>query len=357
MGYKGFDFGNAFKYCQEQHNGNGVSCVAQAVGSYLPEKVMTNKELEELVGFKKHGIKSGMIEMIYGVKERRYAALDQQASDLAAYAAQEALCKAGIAADDIDMLIFSAVTQDVAEPATAHIVQDKIGAKNAQAFDINNACNAFLNGIDMVDCLIRCGKVETALVVSGEVMSRYIKLKFDDADDLKKRMSTLSLGDGGTAMVFCAQKDTTRGVRSTHFHSWGHMWPHNVLWGGGSMYPRDPEKFYIPGDTKEIIGLGMVTSANFFNESINAVQWAADELDLVAPHQLATLISETLCKRVGIGIEKTVLNMIKYGNTGAASIPMALYVAEKEGKIGKHSKICLVGGAVGFSFGCVNLVW
>ena len=172
------------------------------VGKALPEKVVTSEEMEAMMGFDELGIRKGMAKILSGVAERRLAADGVQSSDLAIEASENALAMAGKKPEDIDLVIFSALTQDVAEPATANIVMDALDIRNAKSFDIKNACNAFVCAIEIASMYIKNGDVKNVLITSGEVLSRFVRMDLlSDPSKLKDVNATFSVGDGGGAAL------------------------------------------------------------------------------------------------------------------------------------------------------------
>ena len=150
-----------------------MSTWIKGIGGYLPERVVTSEELEEMAGYKDHGVKLGLCKMLTGCASRHWAAKEELCSDIAARAGEIAMKEAGVEPQDVDAILFTSVTQDFVEPATANVVADKLNIRNGFAFDVKNACNAFLSGVDIADSFIATGKAETVLVVSGECLSKW----------------------------------------------------------------------------------------------------------------------------------------------------------------------------------------
>jgi 3-oxoacyl-[acyl-carrier-protein] synthase-3 len=197
-----------------------------------------NRRIYDATGLE---INNGLVERLTGVRTRRYRSADEQSSDLAVRAARQAMERANVTPDQVDLIIFAACTQDISEPATANIVQEKLGAKNAQVFDVKNACNSFLNGLDVADSHIQAGKSRCALVVAGETLSVCIDWNIKSFDDLKTRLAGLTLGDAGAAMVLQAvPAEEGRGVLATRFKSYGDMWRLATVMAGGSLHHMDP---------------------------------------------------------------------------------------------------------------------
>lgn len=329
----------------------------KGVGAYLPENVFTSEEIEDLAGFKKFGIRNGMIKLFTGVERRRYADKNEQPSDLATRASLEAIEKAGIHPEDIDVILFCAITNDFLEPAIANIVQHRIGAKNVQCFDVKNACNAFMNGLDIADSFIASSKAECVLVTSGEVPSRLLKFNCESKEEVLRRNTSYSAGDGGGAFIVCATDDGEHGILKTAFKSFGELWNHNVNWGGGVMYPHESEKFYFVGDTKELVTKSFEVVPGFFKDTIHKVGWKTNDVSFYIGAQVAKYITDEMSRRIEIPKEKTLTILSKYGNTGAAGIPIATYEAIEQGCIKVGDNIVLFGAGNGLSIGCLCVKW
>ncbi|MGD8401906.1 MAG: ketoacyl-ACP synthase III [Bacillota bacterium] len=333
------------------------NAVINGVGAYLPKNALTSEAVEDLAGFKKFGIRNGMVKLFTGVETRRYADRDEQPSDIAFQAGAAALKTAEICPADIDVIIFCAITNDFLEPAIAHLVQQRIGAKNAQCFDVKNACNAFMNGLDIADSMIKAAKAECVLVVSGEVPSRLLKFNCESKEEVLRRNTSYSAGDGGGAFVLCAAATAKRGIVKTAFKSFGELWKNNVNWGGGVMYPHEPEKFYFVGDTKELVAKSFEVAPAFFKETIAQAGWETAEVDFFIGAQVAKYITSEMTKRIGIPWEKTITVLPQYGNTGAAGIPIAASEALAQGRIKAGDKVVLFGAGNGLSLGCLCVKW
>lgn len=332
-----------------------LSTVICGMGIYIPEKMMTSEEVENLVGYKELGVRNGLVKMLTGTAERHYVGENEYCSDLGYKAALEALKDADVDPSEVDALLFCSVTQDFAEPATANVIADKLDVRNAYCFDIKNGCNAFLTGMDLADSLIKTGKAKTVLVVSGEALSRWVKFHYDDVEELKKRTPvTLSIGDGGGAFVLRGEENTECGIQNTFFHTYPELWNNNVMWGGGVIYPREPEKMFIPGTTKNLVDKQMIIGHEYIHNMLEKEQWTLDEVDCIIPSQVAKWIIDKTKQTLNITDDKIVNVINKWGNVGAANIPLATYEARKLGKLKKGSKVIFYGGAVGFNVGCIT---
>ena len=278
------------------------------MGMYLPEQIFSSIEIEERAGYDKFGVKKGLVKMLTGCETRHYAAENEFSSDLAAKAGEAALADAGITAADIDAVLFCSITQDFAEPATVNVVMDKLDIRNAYSFDIKNACNAFITGLDIADSLIKTDKAANILVVSGEALSKWTKFDYDNKDELLHRApAALSVGDGGGAFVVSkvAEKDGNRGIITSLFHTVPELWNHNVIWGGGVIFPKDGDRLYIPGTTKALIDTHQEVSEKYIPPVLERCGWAAEDIDCVLVSQVAKWITKNI--RTIIGVEKNIM--------------------------------------------------
>lgn len=334
------------------------STVIAGVGHYVPEKIVTSEEISEKLQLKKRfKVPANIIEMFTGVRERRFAADHETPSSLAANAAKVAIKNAGISPEDIELLIYGSATQDFIEPATSCVIQSMIGAKNASVFDVKNACNSFINGVDIADSFIRAGKIKTALVVAGEITTRFINWDIKTREELEEKFASLTIGDAGGAFVLTASEDTSKGIQSSHFISRGDKWELAVVWGGGSIYPRDPDKMYFSAHSRELLGLALDVVPETTRQALKKVGWDIHEVDFFLLHQVSRVIFEQLSIIFNVPITKTLVSLEHYGNTAAASIPLSLSLALEKGQVKRGDKIMLGGGASGFCAGMISLIY
>jgi 3-oxoacyl-[acyl-carrier-protein] synthase-3 len=334
------------------------STILAGVGHYVPETVITsdyiNSRLNSKVG-KKVGT---MVQALTGIKERRYAPLGTNSSDLAVNAGKIALERAGVDPEKVDVLIFASASRDLAEPATANIIQEKLGINNAHVLDVGNACNSFINAVDIVDSFIKSGRCEIGLVVSGEVLSAtVVDWDIKSIKALETGFASFTLGDGGGAFVLKGvNTNDERGIKASCFHSYGANWDISVVRGGGTMSPRNAEDTYFRSHSMKLNRLALKYVPLAVREILRKVGWKVGEVDLVVPHQVSESITKKLSRRTEIPIQKVMLTLQKYGNCAASSIPIALGEAIDGGIVKKGDKILLVGGAAGFSAGVIALV-
>jgi 3-oxoacyl-[acyl-carrier-protein] synthase-3 len=337
-----------------------VSSVIAGVGKYVPDKVVTSRAIEERLALEQRfGLMKGIIENQTGVKERRHVSGEEVSSDMALRASQAALEQAGVRADELDLVIFASASHDVAEPATANILQDKLMARNAHVFDVKNACNSFLNALDIMDAFIQTGRCRIGLVAAGEVLSKCINWEIDTLEEFGLNFAALTLGDGGGAVVVMAGdegEETKRGVLGSCFTSDGSMWELATIMGGGTRYPRDVSQMYFVSQSLNIAKAAIRNIPPVIGAALQQAGWRPEDVDLVAPHQVSRQIIKRISKISGIPYRKCMITLTKYGNTAASSIPIALAEAMESGRVHKGSKVLLVGGASGFSAGATALV-
>jgi 3-oxoacyl-[acyl-carrier-protein] synthase-3 len=268
-----------------------------------------------------------------------------------------AMEQAGVRPKDLDVIVFGACTKDVAEPATANILQEKLKASNASVFDTQNACNSFVNALDVVDSLIRTGKCKTALVASGEVLSPFINWDLKTRKDMETGFAGLTLGDGAGAVVVKGTDDPNKGIQHTYFESAGTMWKLATVMGGGTVAPRDITASYFNSESKKLLKFAYQTIPQVIKRFIEENKVDFQEVDLVFAHQASEGIIKKICKKVDFPYDKCQNGLKNFGNTGAASIPISLSVANTKGLLTPGQKILLVGGAAGFSTGIISLIW
>ncbi|KEI90258.1 3-oxoacyl-ACP synthase [Clostridium botulinum B2 433] len=330
----------------------------KGVGRYLPNRIVTSEEAEELAGFKKLGVRKGLCKMLTGCEERRYSDTNEYSSHIAAKAAIDAMKKSGVSSDEVDALIFCSVSQDFAEPATANVVMDLLNIKNAFGFDVKNACNAFLTGIDIADSLIKTGKADIVLVVSGEALSKWINFKFESKEELIRRAPvTLSIGDGGGAFIMEREEDDNKGIVKGIFRTYAEYWNNNVVWGGGVRFPRDSDKMYIPGTTKIIIDEQRNLGKNLLPILEREVGWNFQkDVDCYIPTQVAKWINKSMSNELSFPIEKIIQVVDKFGNVGASNIPIATYEAIMDGRLKTGSKTLMSGVGVGINIATIAVI-
>jgi 3-oxoacyl-[acyl-carrier-protein] synthase-3 len=334
--------------------------VLTGVGCWLPDQVITSEDIERRVANSSTDftLPAGLIRLISGVEERRYATTTTTSSDLAAAAGLNALCHAGIPPDHIDTLIFASASHDIAEPATANIVQTKTGCHNASVFDLKNACNSFINALDVAVALIETNRSTTTLITSGEKLSPTVDWRVETNDDVARKLAAFTLGDGGGAGVVQARgRDDVGCVHPGRFLSNGEHWELSTVLAGGTLYPGDTSRRFFECDSAGLHDVTAHLLPDLILETIDRVGWSADDIDLIVPHQVSRSMVNHLTTEMGFTVDRCQVTLDRYGNTAAASIPIALATAEAQGRLRPGDHVLLVGGAAGFSAAVIPVVW
>ena len=305
-------------------------------GAYLPERRLTNRDLEKMVETNDQWI----VERT-GIRERRLAADHEATSDLATAAGRQALQAASLQAADLELIIVATATPDMLFPSTACLVQERLGAKQAFAFDLSAACTGFLYALAVADQYIRAGTYRTILVIGAEVLSRMI--------DWTDRSTCILFGDGAGAVVLHAEPGE-RGILSTHLHSDGTLWDLIHMPGGGSRKPPSAETIagrmnFLKMKGSETFRVAVRALEEVAREALAANRLTPADVALFVPHQANLRILQAVAQRLEIPLERVVLNVERYGNTSAASVPIALDEAVRQGRV--HDNDCLLLEAFG----------
>ncbi|MEW6109378.1 MAG: beta-ketoacyl-ACP synthase III [Nitrospirota bacterium] len=319
-----------------------------STGSYVPDNVVTNHDLEKIVDTSDEWITERT-----GIKERRIVNGSQASSDLAYEAAAIALKRAHLKAKDIDLIIAATVTGDMPFPSTACILQNKLGAKNAAAFDLNAACSGFIYGLHVANGMIKSGMHKRLLIVGAEVLSRFT--------DWQDRTTCVLFGDGAGAVIVEGTRDR-RGICSTHIYSDGNLSELISLPGGGSKYPCSKDTIlkrlnFIKMRGNETFKVAVRTLEDLVIKTLEANNLDPSQLSLLIPHQANTRIIHATAKRLALPDEKVFINIDKYGNTSAASIPIALDEAVQSGKIKDGDYILLEAFGGGLTWASSLIRW
>jgi 3-oxoacyl-[acyl-carrier-protein] synthase-3 len=288
-----------------------------------------------------------------GIKERRIADAKQAASDLAYEASKVALKNAGLKARDLDLIILATVTGDMPIPSTACLLQARLDAKNASAFDINAACSGFIYGLTIADSFIKSGKYKKILVIGSEVLS-----KFTDWED---RSTCVLFGDGAGAVILEATTED-KGIISTHIYSDGKLGDLLSMPGGGSRNPTSKDTIkkrmhYIKMRGNETFKVAVRTLENLVVETLKANNLKPSQLALLIPHQANLRIIMATAERLGLSQDKVLINLDRYGNTSASSIPIALDEAVRTGRVREGDYILLEAFGGGLTWGSVLIKW
>ena len=310
-------------------------------GSYLPEKILTNQDLERMVDTSDEWIRTRT-----GITQRHIAGEDQAASDLAKHACQNAMQAAGITNKDIDLIIVATTTPDMIFPSTACILQNKLGIENCPAFDVQAVCSGFVYALATADMFVSSGKCRNALVVGSEIYSKII--------DWSDRSTCVLFGDGAGAVVL-SQSDEP-GILSTHLHANGSY--SDILSAPGSISGGKVQgNPFINMEGNTVFKFAVIVLEEVVQEAVTKNNLQSTDIDWLIPHQANIRIIQSTAKKLGLPMDKVVVAVDKHGNTSAASIPLALDIAVRDGRIKKDQLVLLEGVGGGFTWGAVLLRW
>ncbi|MEA3328552.1 MAG: beta-ketoacyl-ACP synthase III [Candidatus Omnitrophota bacterium] len=318
------------------------------VGIYLPEKILTNADLEKMVNTSNEWIISRT-----GIKERRIATDDQASSDLAANASKEALLDAGVEPDKIDLIIITTVTPDMQFPSTACLVREKIGAKNAAAFDLGAACAGFAYGLTTAQQFIATGTYDTVLVIGVE--------KLSSVTDWQDRSTCVLLGDGAGAAILAPAKGKD-GIMATYLGADGSMAELLKVPAGGSRQPStrqtiDERQHYLKMKGNELFRPAVRMMVDAAENVLKKCGLTTRDVGCLVPHQANIRIIKAVAQRLKIPMDRVFVNIQNYGNISSASTAIALYEAVKFNKIKKGSIVVIVGFGSGLTSSACVIKW
>ncbi|MDP3024126.1 MAG: beta-ketoacyl-ACP synthase III [candidate division Zixibacteria bacterium] len=331
-----------------EHN-NRFGAVITGTGSFTPEKVLTNADLEKMVETTDEWITTRS-----GIKERRIADKETAASDLSFEATKKAMAEAKIKPEELDLILIGTVTPDYLLPSTACILQDRLGAKNAAVMDIVAACSGFLYGLSVAQAFIYSGKYKTILVIGVEVLS-----KITNWND---RNTCVLFGDGAGAAIVQRTQENNKGILATYLCGDGSLANLLHIPVGGTRTPLTKENIdkgdqYIKMEGSEVFKSAVRSMEDAATRALKEANISAEQIDLLIPHQANIRIIEATAKRLKMPMEKVFVNIDKYGNTSSASIPIALDEARKSGRIKPGDITLLVAFGAGFTWGSAVIRW
>lgn len=317
-------------------------------GKYVPEKILTNSDLEKIVETNDEWIVSRT-----GIRERHIAAPHEATSDLAYEAALKALDSAGMKAEDLDLIIIATVTPDSSFPSTACILQDKLGAKGAAAFDLSAACSGFVYSLATAVGFIQNGMYNNALIIGADTLSRIT--------DYTDRNTCVLFGDGAGAVII-GEVPEGRGFQSFDLGAEGSGGNLLKLEAGGSRLPAsqqtvEDKKHFIYMNGREVFKFAVRVMGTATERVLTKAGMGKEDIDLFVPHQANIRIIQSAMQRLDLPPEKCVINVDKYANTSAASIPLALVEAAEEGRMKEGDTVLMVGFGGGLTWGASVLIW
>ena len=319
-------------------------------GSYAPERVLTNEDVAKMVDTSDEWIRARS-----GIRERRIAAKDQATSDLAVEAAKKALADAGAAPADIDLLVVATVTPDHTMPSAACIIRHKLGLPTTSAcFDINAACSGFIYALDTACAMVACGRYRKALVIGAEKLSTVV--------DWQDRGTCMLFGDGAGAVVVGMVDTPDVGLLGTKLGALGEDTYLLYVPAGGSRQPPSADSFakgehFLKMKGKEVFKLAVRVMDEAARDILEQHGLSANQIGLVIPHQANLRIIEAISQYLELPIERFFVNVDRYGNTSAASIPLALDEARKAGRIKPGDLTLLVAFGAGLTYGSALIRW
>jgi 3-oxoacyl-[acyl-carrier-protein] synthase-3 len=331
-----------------KHNFVGRTCSITGVGSYVPERILTNADLEKMVDTSDEWITSRT-----GIKERRIAAPNEFTSDLAAKAAVRAMEMAGVTAAQIDLIIVASITPDMPFPNTACLVQQKLGARRIPAFDLEAACSGFLYALEVGQNFITARTFETVLVIGAE--------KLSSITNWKDRNTCVLFGDGAGAAIL-QNRPFSHGLLTTALGADGAKAELLSMPGGGSRCPASPQTVqdglhYLRMDGKETFKNAVQAMCAAANEVLSRCEIDISKIKCVIPHQANRRIIDAVADRLGATPEQLFVNLHKYGNTSAASVAIALDEAVRSGRVVRGDLILIVGFGAGLTWGAAIIEW
>jgi len=337
-----------FKNPRAKHNFQGRTCSITGVGSYVPARILTNADLEKMVETSDEWITSRT-----GIKQRRLAAADEFTSDMATKAAGHAMKMAGITADQIDLIIVATITPDMPFPNTACLVQRKIGAKRAAAFDVEAACSGFIYALEIGQQFIMSRTYDTVLVIGAE--------KLSSITDWTDRNTCVLFGDGAGAAIL-QNRPNSHGLLTAVMGADGHKADLLFMPGGGSRCPATVDsvkarQHFLRMEGKETFKNAVQAMYHAAQEALRRCELDIAKIKCIIPHQANRRIIDAVAERLGATAEQLFINLDRYGNTSAASVAIALDEAVSSGRIQRGDLILMVVFGAGLTWGAAVIEW
>ena len=325
------------------------SVVIKGMGAYAPKNVVTNEDLSQIVDTSDEWIRTRT-----GIGERHLADESETVSFMASEAAKEALENSGLSIEEIDLLIVATMTPDMLFPSTACLVQSKLGLKKVASFDIEAACSGFLYTLEVGSSMLKAGAYKNALIIGSEKISGIV--------DWQDRTTCVLFGDGAGAAVLSKSEEPDIGVLGALLRADGDAAHLLHMPGGGSNIPAsseslDDRQHFLKMNGKEIFKVAVRYMEQATLDLLESKGLTIEEIDCVIPHQANMRIIDSLGERLGVPKEKFVNNLVRYGNTSAASIPIALTEAVKLGKLKKGDHLLLIAFGAGLTWGASLIKW
>jgi 3-oxoacyl-[acyl-carrier-protein] synthase III len=337
-----------FKNPRAEHGFKGRTCSIASVGSYVPDRILTNADLEKLVETSDEWITTRT-----GIKERHIAAEGEYTSDLATRAAQRAMENGGITAEEIDLIIVATITPDMMFPATACLVQQKLGARRAAAFDVEAACSGFIYALEIGQQFIMSRTYETVLVIGAEKLSTIV--------DWKDRNTCVLFGDGAGAAIL-QHRPQAHGLLTACMGADGSHAELLCMPGGGSRCPASAKSVaaglhYLRMDGKETFKNAVTAMYTAGQEALRRCELSISQIKCVIPHQANLRIIDAVSERLGVKPEQLFVNLDRFGNTSAASVAIALDEAVRTGRIQRGDLVLMIVFGAGLTWAAAVIEW
>ncbi|MCX6904656.1 MAG: ketoacyl-ACP synthase III [Verrucomicrobia bacterium] len=337
-----------FKNPRAAHGFQSRTCSIAAVGSYVPERVLRNADLEKMVATSDEWIVSRT-----GIRERRIAGPDEATSDLATRAALLAMERAGVTAEQIDLIIVATITPNMGFPATACLVQQKIGAKRAAAFDLEAACSGFIYALEVGQQFIMSHTYDTVLVIGAEKLSSIV--------NWQDRNSCVLFGDGAGAVILQSRANA-HGLLTVCMGADGSKCNLISMPGGGSLHPASMQTVvagmhYLQMEGKEVFKSAVTAMCTAAEEALRRCELDISQVKCIIPHQANRRIIDAVASRLGAKPEQVFMNLEKYGNTSAASVAIALDEAVQTGRIQRGDLVLMVAFGAGLTWAAAVIEW
>lgn len=328
---------------------NRPSVVVSGTGSYLPAGILTNDDLSQMVETSDEWIVTRT-----GIRERRIASENETTADMGLHACREAIAAAGLKPEDIDLLIVGTITPDMLFPSTACMLQARLGLRQIPAFDVEAACSGFLYTIDIARAMLLSGNFKHALVVGAEKLSSIV--------DWTDRSTCVLFGDGAGAVVLSRSDEPGIGMIDSILGSDGNGGDILYMPGGGAALPATEDsvrsgQHFLKMNGKEVFKIAVRVMEKAIREILDKQELTPDDVSLVVPHQANIRILEMLASRLKLPLDRFALNIERLGNTSAASIPIVLDEAFREGRIESGDIVILVAFGAGLTWGATLVRW
>ncbi len=325
------------------------------VASYLPPTSRSSSDVEDMIAASSPDVTfpRGIVELMTGVRSRRVADEGVNASDLAGGAGRRVLEATRTHPNDVDFLIFASASQDLLEPATANIVQEKVGTA-CPVIDVKNACNSFLSGLQVGEALILSGSVKKVLVTTGEIPSRSIKWAVDSREDLKASFPGYTLGDAGAAALLMPSDDE-RGIFHRSFQTVSRHWPLATILGGGSIHPRGDEYSYFQSEGTALRDAFAETGPGILEAALKSTQTTLADYARILVHQVSLPSLRSFLAVTGVPADRVELTLPDLGNIASATLPIGFVEAERAGHLSSGDRVLWIGLASGISIGVLAL--